>query len=519
MRYLLVFFLFFTIFPSSVEAQLYFSHRNTYSYPACIFSNIICRENDCFVSGVLAYPESSFYPVKPFHLKISTNSEIIDSSVITGVKNKDYWSAPYGYDAFKWDKNNQFASTGHTNSFDTINSMKIMFLVINTDLQSFIVKEFYDTAGNQFSSGRCVLSENSSWYILASVQDTFYNGQVLILKTDSAGNLLWKKYYGIPVLRDDPGTMLALSDDKFLIGYARNNLSQWTGIGLLQTNSRVMMIDSAGTVLKEWQDNTDSTFVPRSLIATKDGGYVFVTDLKMNNFTSYLKTRPVIVKLDSQLNKVWAKPYGVTEQNFYSQLYHVQELTDGSLLASGNVSAIDSVSLHTAGWLIKFAANGDSLWSRSYSGVYSAYSQNSIYDFEVLSDGSIIGVGQSTDFMAQTQGQQGWIIRVDSMGCLIPGCDTLTATSIKENEDDLVGIKVYPNPSSDVVYILLKSDEVVNNLSFAIFDNTGRKVAGEQNAVLDQTYLLNVSAYTSGTYFVVLSSGSRLLRTVPFVKN
>lgn len=168
---------------------------------------------------------------------------------------------------------------------------------------------------------------------------------------------------------------------------------------------------------------------------------------------------------------------------------------------------------------MKLNENGDNIWSRKYSKVYSNFSENAIYDFDILSDGSLIGVGQSNDHLAQTQGQQGWIIRVDSMGCLIPGCDTFTATSLKEAPEEIIGVKVYPNPATDMVYIVLKSDNITENISFGVFDMNGNKMAEEKNASMDVSYLLYVENYPSGLYFVKVMQHEKEITSRKFIKN
>ena len=53
------------------------------------------------------------------------------------------------------------------------------------------------------------------------------------------------------------------------------------------------------------------------------------------------------------------------------------------------------------------------------------------------------------------------------------------------------GIKIYPNPVSNIVYILMKSGNNLDNISFEVTDINGRKIIEEKNAAIDITYLLN----------------------------
>jgi hypothetical protein len=175
------------------------------------------------------------------------------------------------------------------------------------------------------------------------------------------------------------------------------------------------------------------------------------------------------------------------------------------------------------GWFVKVSNIGDSIWSRMYRGVPGTLglaNDNSISDFQLLPDGGIIGCGTSTNIDTSYESQQAWLIRLDSMGCLIPGCDTLTATGLNPvlTNGNHTGIAVYPNPASSLVYLLIKTDNPTPDLSFKIYDATGKLMATERGALADVTYLLHVNNYANGLYFVQVLDGGNMVAKSKFVK-
>ena len=111
-------------------------------------------------------------------------------------------------------------------------------------------------------------------------------------------------------------------------------------------------------------------------------------------------------------------------------------LEDGSIIAAGT------------NWnrsvLIKFSAEGDSLWSREHT-LFTGY--HFLYDVQPTSDGGFVGTGATTGgfFTPGIQTNQViWVVKTDSLGCVVPGCHTV---GVEEYVMDLnEHLRVWPNP-------------------------------------------------------------------------
>lgn len=76
-------------------------------------------------------------------------------------------------------------------------------------------------------------------------------------------------------------------------------------------------------------------------------------------------------------------------------------------------------------------------------------------------------------------------------------------TSLKENPEFKYDIKVYPNPSSDILNIKVMTTDL-SELNIVLYDLNGKKLLEQK--VMGQETQLNLFQYTEGTYILKLST-------------
>ncbi|MBS1783079.1 MAG: hypothetical protein JSS78_08430 [Bacteroidetes bacterium] len=83
----------------------------------------------------------------------------------------------------------------------------------------------------------------------------------------------------------------------------------------------------------------------------------------------------------------------------------------------------DNWLVHTRGWFMTLSANGDSLNERIYYSVNTCSDKNLLYDAQQTDDGGFILCGEATERCSgfTPPSQRGWLVKVDSNGCLGPG--------------------------------------------------------------------------------------------------
>jgi hypothetical protein len=196
----------------------------------------------------------------------------------------------------------------------------------------------------------------------------------------------------------------------------------------------------------------------------------------------------------------------------------VAELTDayqrpnGSLVTAGAYSDLQQGAF---GLIRSYSLQGDVLWDREFTYYDTAGPSGShrIWDIEPTSDGGMILTGEAWDNTQQAP-QNLWLLKLDSMGCLVPGC---ASVGVHEFVEDLTKLlRVSPNPASDQVTITLdlpQGGAVEGDVQLILLDASGKVVRQqhmEQN--LNQLRaILDVHGLASGTYYVHLRDGKRWL--------
>lgn len=109
-------------------------------------------------------------------------------------------------------------------------------------------------------------------------------------------------------------------------------------------------------------------------------------------------------------------------------------------------------------------------------------------------------VGESTDlFVDEPPGQRGWILRVDSFGCLVPGCHELN--NIHNFESMNLDVRLYPNPiqSGDQLALFVGNDNEIGELKIKLMDLNGILLR-EYKSIHSgsSTYFLDIPGQLSG---------------------
>ncbi|MEN8118484.1 MAG: T9SS type A sorting domain-containing protein [Bacteroidota bacterium] len=91
----------------------------------------------------------------------------------------------------------------------------------------------------------------------------------------------------------------------------------------------------------------------------------------------------------------------------------------------------------------------------------------------------------------------------------------LTLTAINEFPVSEIGLKVYPNPTENFVYI--QFSELVENVSYAVYNNLGNLI--EKKEIVSTKTKLNFTPYASGQYILKLTRDTNQpLQTFKIIK-
>ena len=180
------------------------------------------------------------------------------------------------------------------------------------------------------------------------------------------------------------------------------------------------------------------------------------------------------------LETVWEKEYfNEPYENFYGHentrfTTDVISLNDSTYLISGTF-VLDNYLANDLSFLFSISDKGDSIWYRNYipnSDDLKLFDASYITDIDKTLDGGIICSGRYFNIDSTGRPQsRGWVLKLDSIGCTEPGCDTVYFKHLDK-------FAFYPNPITDGM-LSIEIPEA-NNIQIQIYDLSGRHVLTQQ---------------------------------------
>lgn len=362
-------------------------------------------------------------------------------------------------------------------------------------------------------------SQGADW-IGAQAKRTLDNGLLMVgaynqigfaLKTDALGNEQWRRIY--------PGTSYGSLSSSLPLpagGYLLCGLA-FTG---LSGKHWVLRVDDEGNQLWEqlWGGPHDNANC--SIVLTNDGGVALAGATAYAD--DYHDMRPYLAKLSlDDGHIIWEREFG--DLHYATASYNIRECSNSDLIICGTTST--PVEEAYVGFLLRTATDGDSLWMRTYFSVDSLFDDGEcrLYDVLQTSDGGFIatGPGYSSFTLGFPPGssQDTWVLKVDSLGCVVPGCNGVTG--ITAQATNLLGaLTLYPNPTSYDLTVQLDlpaAAESKGPLQLTVVSMDGRVVQQRQVSAPSATITLDVHELAPGPYAVHISQGNAWLTGGTFV--
>ncbi|MCS7213657.1 MAG: putative metal-binding motif-containing protein [Candidatus Calescibacterium sp.] len=199
---------------------------------------------------------------------------------------------------------------------------------------------------------QAVRTADDGLVVVGSTQISDSSGDMYILRFNSNLNLSWSKTLGALNTSDDARAVIQDSDGNFVI--------VGTYSPLLNRDAVVAKISSSGTTL--WIRRIDYTTddAGRGVVQTSDGGYLVLVRSNVASTSHDV----ILVKLDSNGNKIWAKRiYGSASD----QPSSIIKTSDGYYIITGITQSF-RVGSGNDGFIMKVDENGNLLWLKSIGG-------------------------------------------------------------------------------------------------------------------------------------------------------
>ena len=236
-------------------------------------------------------------------------------------------------------------------------------------------------------------------FILAGFTQSYGAGSrdVLLVKIDSVGNLLWSKTYGGSGYEYASDVGQTSDGGYILVGYT-------TSLGPSNGNVYLIKTDANGDSLwiKTFASNNSYEF--HSVEQTTDGGYVLAGSV--NSFLASSNDF-CIIKCDAAGNVTWMKRIGGPDNE--NAFYAIQTNDGGFIISGGTISF--GVGMSDA-LLVKIDSIGTVTWAKTYGGV----NNESIQFIQQTNDQGYILTGLTN---ASASTSDVLLIKTDSVGNLM----------------------------------------------------------------------------------------------------
>jgi hypothetical protein len=352
-----------------------------------------------------------------------------------------------------------------------------------------------DTTYSFLGTTKIYSSNDKGFIISGSIESNHYATDLLLQKTDSLGNIQWRKqfvYYG----ETTGWSVIQTPDHGYLVGggaYTPYVKHSYQGL-LIKT-------DSLGN--EQWRrypgspDYDDCYCIVRN---SPDGNYIVGTLLGVGQFynSMYDFSKIRLMKFSNAGNVIWDKTYG--GEKLSSTTTQVYVHPNGDIVTCGFYYPGFTDSVDTWGWILKTNNNGDSLWLREHYRYNGDLNTNRLNDLKPTPDGGYILVGQTDSFTYIPQ--SAWVLKVDSLGCAVPGCQYVGMKELIIKNEEL---EMFPNPFADELHIVLPDGFWGGKLE--MYDVQGRRavetIVPESHG--NQTFTIQTPNLKPGMYLVGLT--------------
>jgi hypothetical protein len=362
---------------------------------------------------------------------------------------------------------------------------------------------FDDTTAFGFYPKFLLYRDSAIYFLLNRTEPITLDVNLYLVKFDLDLNIIWRRTYGLTNLSEQPGSMLNL-DTCIWVGANRSTLNHVPYTIEETSRTWLFTVDTAGNMIDEWLDPDLRTYWPDKMIKAPGNKVILVGGYRddpvwNDNYEVWWKGYAACFDLNTW-TKTWWKKYGNLTPTTY---FHDIDSVNGGYLLTG-ADAVDTpvAFIPPGGWLAKIDMNGNMIWESKYLPFVSGTSNSALRETVFLPSGDMISVGWADN------GQfYGWVLRTDSVGCLLPNCSHVGI----EDEENLISLKVYPNPSSNIINFQFEPDE---NIHLEIYDLLGKQIFARE---IQNSTQINVETWPKGIYLYQLNTKGVLRGSGKFI--
>ena len=247
-----------------------------------------------------------------------------------------------------------------------------------------------------YNYGKCAYQTDDGGYIILGNKSGFVgNTDIYLIKTDTAGEIIWDKAIGGADI--EWANDFKVTHDKGLIIAGYTNAITENGYDVL-----LIKTDSSGTI--EWSKTFGGADwdMGYSVIEDKDHNFLLAGESFSNSFGD---ADVYLIKTNSFGDTIWTRHYGGTGSDI---AYSIDTTNFSDYLISGVTREI-SDSTYDA-YLLKISNTGDTLMTRKYGDIY----DDKFYCARQFDDTTYIICGTTNKF--DITNYDAWLLKTDTLG-------------------------------------------------------------------------------------------------------
>lgn len=348
------------------------------------------------------------------------------------------------------------------------------------------------------------VKEFSSGELLYSGWDSNDDYGFQFLKLKENGDTIWVKRYGTNNELNPTNFSIGANDTIFVIN---------SDSPALPAGYHYRTIDSVGEVFSSSIFHSDYLFYG---LKAQDGGlYGPGGYFPVPPFQSY------VYKTDNSGEVIWRYESQVLFDTLLNgELYPglAKELPNGDFIIMGYYASNNAANY--VGIVSKVNSEGIPYWERYYTATPDHYSDR-INDLALTADGGFIAAGAGfSEEVAEDQNF--WVLKLDSMGCLVPGCDSMDI-GIMELSFSNELLTVFPNPVHQNAIIEFTGNSAIDpsDLKMIVADISGKVIYMENISAMNTSgnamslrFGFDRKNIPNGVYMIsILSNGTSIAST------
>ncbi|NTW32075.1 MAG: T9SS type A sorting domain-containing protein [Bacteroidetes bacterium] len=430
------------------------------------------------------YGEKIIQTADQGYLILGNKSGFIGNTDIYLIKTNYYgkllWDKAYGGSEIDWaedikqTKDNGFIITGYISTPEN-NDYNILLLKTDSDGNMKWMKNY---GGGNWDFGHSLVETADSGYIIAGETYSFGNGNndAFILKISKNGDSLWSKSYG-GQNSDITYDISICHDGNFILTGITNSF----GKGMF--DAYLLKIDQLGDTL--WTRTYGDTLDDKAFsgIETSDYGIVFTGSTM--NFDANGQDG-VIFKTDSLGNFLWERNIGGDNNE---EFYEIIQNYDDVLFIAGYTESYGYTGTKDF-YMVKTDKDGWFKFGPTYGGDNTDYANTCIptfdHGFAIVGTSKSMGLGSSNILLVKT----------DSVGTLNYS-SFIHITAIDEHLKNQINI--FPNPVMDKLNIITDGENLIKEI--IVYNQTGQ-IIRKNIPVDDHSINIDFTDLSEGLYFL-----------------